>query len=203
MKILAFDLGTKCGWAFGAPAWKRAPELGLVRLPRTGEDIGRFAWMFRREATALVDRFEPDIVAFESPFLPQPRFDIKSKKWVLGTNITTLRKLYTIAGVLELVCADRKVRCGEEHIPTIKKAVTGSGRAEKSQMIKGAEVFGVVWPQGLKRTKAEDEREHLADAFGVWLCTARAVASGDAAEIEPLWMTPAAIAAAQAQAEAS
>jgi len=31
----------------------------------------------------------------------------------------------------------------------------------------------------------------------------RALLSGDAAEIEPLWMTPAAIAAAQAQAEAS
>lgn len=198
MKILALDLGTKCGWAFGSPAWKRAPALGLIRLPRTGEDIGRFAWMFRREVTALIDHHEPDIVAFESPFLPQPRFDVKTKKWVLGTNITTLRKLYTIAGVLELACADRKLRCAEEHIPTIKKAVTGSGRADKEQMVRSAEGFGVVWPEGLKRTGAEDEREHCADAFGVWLCTARAVASGEAAQIEPLWMTPAAIAAAQA-----
>ncbi|TGY87338.1 hypothetical protein E5163_14820 [Marinicauda algicola] len=188
MKILAFDLGTKSGWAFGAPGWRRAPDAGLVRLPRTGEDIGRFAHAFRAEARALIERFEPDIVGFESPYLPATRFNPVTRKPELATNITTLRKLYTIAGVLELVCADYKIRCVEEHIPTIKKAVTGNGRATKERMIPAAESFGLVYPAGLKITRSEDEREHLADAFGVWLCVARAVASGEAAQIEPLWV---------------
>lgn len=137
-------MATTTGWACGY-ADKGIPVLGHIRLPSTKKDLGRWTDAAIREYGELLDTTHPDRVVYESPFLGGK------------TSLITLRKLYTLASVIEYECMKRKIPVSEVAITTVKKALTGSGRADKEQMLKAARAKGV-----------SPENYDQADAFGIW-----------------------------------
>lgn len=193
--ILAVDLGTSTGFAYGRG--DTVPAVGVLTMPSTGDDVGAFLKFFRdwfvptirrlqleaakgqdaRITAALVrgdfpPAEEPLLVVFEAPILPQPKAEIK---WIKGrpvavvhvqTTIMTTRKLQSLAGVLELMCADLEVPCYEVHLNTAKKELTGHGHAEKGAMLMMARRAGLALSDG---PEAYDE----ADAFAAWLVALR------------------------------
>lgn len=158
--LLTLDLATLTGFAFGPGDTGELPTIGSHRLPSTGDDVGRFLAAYRDWLVAKVSEVEPELVVFEAPILASV------------TTITVTRKLQGLAGVTEMVITDlnatyRKLGAAEIEVAevattSVKKALTGSGRADKDQMIAGARLYGL-------NPSCSDE----ADAFGVWLLTVR------------------------------
>lgn len=144
-QILALDLATKTGWCRGVPG--QPVEVGTHVLPKTGSDIGTFLNAHQDWLDALLLTRDVSLVIYESPILRSG-----------NTNISTLRKLYGLAGVTEMVCVDHKVRCVEVMIQKAKKALAGHARADKAQMMLAAE-----------RRNVAVEDDNQADAFGVFL----------------------------------
>jgi Holliday junction resolvasome RuvABC endonuclease subunit len=120
--ILTLDIATTTGWA-NYRVSSRELLSGTFRLPKTAEDIGRFASEYWDRLAVLCGQTEPDIVIFEAPVLP-PR-----------TQITTLRKLYGLAAVTEMYCHRDKIQCREAHNGTVRKHFIGkSTRAGRDQL---------------------------------------------------------------------
>lgn len=158
--LLSFDLATQTGWCAGSG--ERTPELGSFRMPETGDDVGAFLSFFNRRVGLLFEDVQPTMVVFEAPLLPKARIDERGHLKQAPTTISTTRKLQGLAGVLEMVCHDRKIECREVHLQTVKKELAGSGQAEKADMMAAA-----------KRCGLEPANFDEADAFGVWIVAVR------------------------------
>lgn len=116
MRVLALDLATCTGFALGSLA-DGVIEYGSHRLPKTGEDVGLFLIHHRDTLDRLIARTKPDELIFESPAL------FGAKK----TTLATLRKLYGLAGVTEMVAMEAGITCFEENIETITTHFLGKG----------------------------------------------------------------------------
>lgn len=112
--ILTLDLATNFGWARCAVTG--SPESGAVKLPDTGRDIGRFLAVYERWLVKMLREYGIDFVAYEQPILPHIK------------NLHTLRKLYSLAGVTELVCKKERVRVVEVPISTWRMHFIGKCR---------------------------------------------------------------------------
>lgn len=165
--IVGLDLATSTGFAIGGGA--SLPRVAALRMPSTGDDVGAFLCFFRGWLfPTLRDlgekaKAEGDVVhvVFEAPLLLNQD----------ATNIATTRKLQGLAGVVEMIVTDLSgmglpVRAYEVTLSTVKKALTGTGRAEKGDMVLAARAAGVRLSPG---KEGEDE----ADAFGVWIVAVR------------------------------
>lgn len=150
MTFLALDLATQTGFCFGPADTGEVPTLGHVRLPSTGPDVGRFLCAWQAWLEPKVCEIEPSLIIFEAPILPAQ------------TQMATTRKLQGMAGVTEMVCHRLGIECAEVATSQVKKALTGSGRADKEQMLAAARRYGFT-------PTCSDE----ADAFGIWLCALR------------------------------
>ena len=159
--IVGLDLATSTGFAFGDGLSR--PRVAAIRMPSTSEDVGSFLVFFRTFLFPLLHRLSTEasdqggrvMVVFEAPIL------------IDTTNIATTRKLQGLAAVVEMVVVDLKglgfpIECREVAGSTVKKELTGSGRAEKGDMMVAARAAGITISPG---KEGEDE----ADAFGVWL----------------------------------
>lgn len=160
MNILSLDMATVTGWCFGN-AMEGVPKLGCIRLPSTGKDLGRWGNAAKEEYSILVDSCQPDRIIYESPILRG------------ATRIDTLRKLYSLATIIEMIAEDNEIPISEVAITTVKKTLTGNGRADKQQMIEAAIAKGMA---------PADDNE--ADSFGIWLHAARHFAPEEARRFE-------------------
>lgn len=147
--ILSLDLATSTGWACGKP--DDEPRFGTFKLPSTGEDIGRFLVKFEDWLNDMITVEAPGLVVFEAPILRRG-----------GGNPVVARKLMGLANSVETICYRRDVRCRQAHLATVKKSFTGSGRAEKADMIAMARRWG--W--GVRN-------DNEADALGLWVLAVR------------------------------
>lgn len=147
---LALDLATQTGFCIGAADTGEVPTLGHVRMPSTGPDVGQFLCAWQDWLEPKVREVGPTLVIFEAPILPAQ------------TQMATTRKLQGMAGVTEMVCHRAGIEVAEVATSQVKKSLTGSGRADKADMIAAARHYGFD-PQ------TSDE----ADAFGIWLCALR------------------------------
>ena len=96
MRILALDLATTTGWALGED--HQAPAHGRFSLPSCGENYGVFAAEFWRWLAGRLVRHEPRLVAYEKPIhLPTDK-------------LHTVRRLYSLATVTEMVCVAKGVQ---------------------------------------------------------------------------------------------
>lgn len=161
--LAALDLATLTGFCFGPADTGEVPALGHVRMPSTGPDVGRFLCAWEEWLTPWVREVEPSLVVFEAPILAGQ------------TQIATTRKLQGMAGVTEMVCHRAGIEVAEVATSQVKKALTGSGRAEKHQMVAAARHYGF-------NPQVPDE----ADAFGVWLCALRLRFPREAGKWDPM-----------------
>jgi hypothetical protein len=130
MMLLALDLATNLGECWGDG--RNLPSLGHFRLPSTGPDVGQFLSEYRKWFMGRLDAVAPTLIAFEAPILAKV------------TNISTTRKLQGLAGLTEMLCHEEGLPCREASTSAVKKALTGSGRAEKSMMVRCARSFGLM-----------------------------------------------------------
>lgn len=169
MIILTADLATCTGYAYGRP--DRMPFVSATRAPKSGEELGVFGAHYFKFFRGLLDHLqamlEPDEVIhvlFEAPILPPAKWDEKKKRMVNVTTIQTIRRLHSLGVILESVCemhsAPTIVR--EASLKTIKRELTGSGNADKADMIVAARRAGVTLPEG-------PEAADGADAFAIWI----------------------------------
>lgn len=147
--VIAFDLATATGWACGAP--DAEPRFGTKMLPKTGDEIGRFLVAFEDWLNDMITVEDPALVVFEAPILRRG-----------GGNPIVARKLMGLANCVETICYRRDVSCRQAHLATVKKSFTGSGRAEKAEMIAAARRWG--W---------DVRNDNEADALGLWTLAVR------------------------------
>lgn len=173
--IIGLDMASCTGVCYGRP--NTIPLAEATRAPVTGKDLGPWGAHFFRYFTALLDRLherlqpgEEIFLVYESPVFVRDRWDPVQQKMVGQSNIWTTRKLQSLGTILEAACemhvAPTKVY--EVNLKTIKKQLTGSGRAEKGAMVAVARKLGVVLPPG-------DEAMDAADAVGAFLIGCKAV----------------------------
>lgn len=115
MRLLCLDLATSVGFSVGTESGVEAH--GSHRLPSTGNDIAAFLKAYRAWLTSMIQRHLPHEVVFESPIL-------------VGSNgIAALRKLYSLAGLTELIAKDLGCRVSEANLMQIRKHFIGATRA--------------------------------------------------------------------------
>jgi Holliday junction resolvasome RuvABC endonuclease subunit len=143
LSALALDLGRLTGWACGEP--DAVPRFGTHVLPTTGDDIGRYLHAHREWLTGFIQVERPTFVVYEAPILAEE------------TTKATVIKLMSLAGVTELICRDLQVRCYDTHLSSVKKFLTGTGRAKKADMEAAARRFGFAV-----------RNDNEADAIAIW-----------------------------------
>lgn len=167
--ILALDLGTATGVVRGRPGDR--PSLATWRLPASGgADVGAYAVAFSDHlAAALADRSDGGVgmVVFEAPFLG-PK---------MATNMHTARRLLWAPGEVERQCAMAGVLCGEASMQEARKAFTGSGRADKADIVAAA-----------RRRGFDVADHHQADAAAVWFLIVAARFPAHAGVYDPLFV---------------
>jgi Holliday junction resolvasome RuvABC endonuclease subunit len=142
--ILALDLATTVGFCAGMPGQKLI--YGTVRLPsQKGEGA-----VFNRFREWLLDQItvhDPRLIVYEAPILTGAR----------TTPQTALRLMGLVSHTVEIAYA-REVRIEPANNLTVKKFMTGSGRAEKPDMVAAA------------RDRGFNPNDHnCADAIAIFL----------------------------------
>ena len=152
--ILSLDPALRCGWAAGKPG--ETPVWG-VRHFIVRDGTGEFLTVFGHWLNARIDELKPDIVTYESPFIP---FGWAAQK----TTIETLRRLISLAGQIEATCWSRRVRCAETSPSEIMRFFLGTGRlkrdAKKAATIEMCQRYG--W---------DVTDDNCADALSLWAFT--------------------------------
>jgi len=123
LRILGVDPGSKVtGWGLvgGSAARPRLLDCGVIRLGRDTETLALRLSRLQRELGALIERTRPGGSAVEAPFH--------------GTNARSSLTLAHSRGVILAGLAAAGLEIGEYSPATVKKAVTGNGRATKDQV---------------------------------------------------------------------
>jgi len=93
-RILALDLATVTGYAWGVPG--AIPQCGHIRFTKPGSTRPRTYRAFRDWFDQMWPKVTPDLIVYESPAVPS---------FMAGkTNIDTTRLLYGLAEHLEEIC---------------------------------------------------------------------------------------------------
>lgn len=151
VRVLGVDPGSRLtGWGLlgGTPNAPRLIDRGVIRPDRRALFPERLFRLYT-EMEALVRRLEPTSAAVESPFK--------------GKSVRSALQLAHARGVILAALAASGIGVTEYPPATVKKAVTGSGLAEKSQVsIMVGRLLGL---------QANERRSHdLSDALAVALC---------------------------------
>jgi crossover junction endodeoxyribonuclease RuvC len=150
-RILGVDPGSHAtGWGLvgGKPARPEWLEAGVIHLDRVGGDLPKRLLRLQQELGVLVERLHPTCAAVESPYH--------------GANARSAFQLAQARGVVLAVLAGAGVEIAEYSPATVKKAVTGNGRAPKAQV---RSMVGQLLGRP-DRVVSDD----LADALAVALC---------------------------------
>lgn len=129
--MICLDNSTKTGAAFWA-ALDRPPVCWTWKLKKTDRaDYGTRGW----ELFGLLDGFlsvqaaagtPVDAIGYEEPFLP---FSMSTDDF--STQVTTLKLLITLGGVVEIVAKKHGIRCVQVSSQDAKTAMVGFGRRPK------------------------------------------------------------------------
>jgi Holliday junction resolvasome RuvABC endonuclease subunit len=124
MKILALDLATHAGWAFQENDGSRRSGVTLfLGTLKSGNRWIRFSeWM-----KAWGD-LQPNLIVYEKPIHFHKSFSSAEIAFGMATRV-------------EELCARRQIRCLSVTNNVIKKYATGSGRADKTSMLRFAQLL--------------------------------------------------------------
>ncbi len=157
MRILGIDPGFAIvGWGLVAYEKNRFATLGYgaITTPAHTDFNGRLAEIYR-DMTALLAKAAPDALSVE--------------KLYFNTNTTTAIQVAEARGVILLAAYQAGVPIFEYTPLQVKSAVTGYGRAEKTQIQEMTRV--------LLRLEAVPKPDDTADALALAVCHAYAAGS--------------------------
>jgi len=156
-KALTLDIATVTGFAHDDEAGTR-PVTGTFRVPRPagswedGWEFGDTFAGFHRFLVPLVELVRPDVASIEAPLQI-----VHGDRAKIRTNQNTIRILFGLAAIAEMVFHQFGIRVYETNVMTAKKYLAGHGRADKADMIAAARRLG--W---------KVESADAADAAGQW-----------------------------------
>lgn len=152
MRVLGVDPGlTRCGLGVvdGRPGRAAMVAVGVVRTPSDAEPGERLIYL-EEQLQVWVDRFQPDCVAIERVFA-----DVNVASVMTTAHATAIALLVASKAGLPVAF----------HTPTeVKAAVTGSGRADKSQV--------TMMIQRILRLTEPPRPADAADALALAVCHA-------------------------------
>lgn len=126
MRVLCLDQATRTGWAFGVERSEEKWLFGSFRMPKR-DDPGERLMIFRDGLVEVIERYRPDIVAYETPFMPVGNTSEKAKDGKKGAvfNVKTTKFSMNLEGVL-IECTAR-YGLPTEHFPSSSWRVTALG----------------------------------------------------------------------------
>lgn len=165
--VLALDIATVSGWAFGDAGEK--PQHGTFACPVTGDDLGRYGVAYRGFLRNLILSTRPKLVVYESPILPPPKFDKAAGRIVQVTNIATVRKLNGLIMLTETTCHDEGVPVEEITAGQWRKSFLGSfyPRSGERDDLKRAAIAAC------RQMRWEPNGSDDAEAMGIWFVVTR------------------------------
>jgi len=152
MKILGIDPGTRLV-GYGVIQTKGTtllPVVGGVIRTHIPDPLCRKLFSIHENIRVVIERCQPDVVAVEEVFF--------------GKNVSSLVKIGEARGAILAACAAEGLDVTGYTPAQVKKAVTGNGRAQKSQVRSMVEVF---LGKGLKL-----ETDDVSDALAIAICHA-------------------------------
>lgn len=158
MLILGIDPGTATtgyGLIDASEKGIEAIDFGLIETCKGG-DFGKRLIDIHKQLDNVIKKLNPDVIAMEKLFF--------------ATNIKTATNVGRAMGVIVFTCAKRKIEVIEYAPGTIKKLITGNGRADKKDIQKSLRnVFGAkIRSRNHKKTHFDNS----ADGLAVALCHA-------------------------------
>ncbi|MEY4457817.1 MAG: crossover junction endodeoxyribonuclease RuvC [Actinomycetota bacterium] len=123
MRVLGVDPGlTRCGVGVVDVDTRRAAEFVAVSVVRSAVDLPLESRLLtiRNQLAELIDEWNPDVIAVERVFA---QHNVRS---VMGTA--------QVAGIVLLLAAERGISVAMHTPSEVKAAVTGYGKADKSQV---------------------------------------------------------------------
>lgn len=164
MRALGIDQATVSGWCAGDAGTTRGWAFGSFRMPKR-DDQGERLVIFRDGLVDLIERYKPDIVAYEQVYQPVGEHNARKADDAKGPrfNVKTIGFLKNLEGVL-IECTARHGII-THHYPSASWRVTalGMGRLPgapagelKRMMVRRAKSLGY---------DVKDDNE--ADAIGI------------------------------------
>jgi len=144
--VLALDLASRAGWAYGATS-DRATGWGVWDLGSAAK-VGHGA-AYAVLADWLGDAFRlhrPSLVVMEAPLPPGGQ-----------THANTARLLLGYGAVVELLCYRWSIPLREQGAATVRKRVMGTARVEKPDIVRWCQARGY-----------EVTDHNAADAIALW-----------------------------------
>jgi crossover junction endodeoxyribonuclease RuvC len=120
MRVLGIDPGlTRCGVGIVSGSLLSLDGVGVIMTP-TDSDLDARLLLLHSEITQWVQKYSPDVIAVERVFSQH--------------NVRTVMGTAQAAGIALLVAAQNNIPVFMHTPSEVKAAVTGSGRANKSQV---------------------------------------------------------------------
>lgn len=147
--LMALDIATTAGWAFGIPGTTR-PLFGEHRMAPVGADESIVFDNFDRWLNTKIDVLHPQRVFAEDQFMAPTASRI------------VMQRLLGMRAICTMVCRRRGVRLRWVPVTTVQRFFTGQGR----------------WPRGEKKGATmrvcrlygwSPQTDNQADALAVWL----------------------------------
>lgn len=154
MLFLGIDPGSRhTGWGVVAGEGSRLELRGDGRLDAAGDlPLPSRLVLLSRGIDELLDQFQPDVAAVETPFA--------------GMNARSLIVLAQARGAILATLARREIEIAEYTPAEVKAAVAGSGRAQKSEVARMLE-------RQLRMPSDDRRSSDATDAIAIALCCAR------------------------------
>jgi hypothetical protein len=150
-RVLALDLASAAGWAADAPEGGR-PIYGTFTNRVQGDETGAAFRRFAEWLRGAIGIHLPDRLVYEAPLIVGGRGGTTRP-----TSHQTVRVLFGLAAVTEMVADERRVPCFEAHIQQVRKHFCSNGHATKDDVMRRCRLFG--W------TPADN---NAADALAIW-----------------------------------
>jgi hypothetical protein len=165
MLILALDLATTTGWAYGNSGQR--PRYGKWRLRPPSAPPEEGAAQLGKHLRDFLDKetFCPELIVYEAPLNPQAQFATDengggrrmnfhstSQPWMLVGSVVTTAGFYDVRTIASRANTVRKVFCGRGNF--------GSREASKKAVLDQCHRMGFMHPH--------EKNNDMADAISIW-----------------------------------
>jgi len=120
--LLALDLSTRVGWAYGADF--SAPAHGIWELSGGGTSLGARCSALAERLEDAIAVLQPGLVILEAPLPPKAQ-----------TAMNSARIQFGLAAVAEMICEEQHVRVEEEKADTVRGFILGRARPQKPEIV--------------------------------------------------------------------